>query len=63
MKYYINRYPSNVYCIKMLYGNIAEVLVEEIMHHGQILHDVLIPKAITKLTHNVKGKSLVVTTT
>lgn len=51
----VTRYPSYVYCIKMLYGNVAEVLVEEILHHGQMLHEHLIPKAITKVTRNVKG--------
>ena len=39
----------------MLFGNVAEVLTEEIIQHGQILHDTLIPKAMTKLTRNVKG--------
>ena len=53
------RYPSYIYCMKLLYGNVAEVLVEETLHHGQILHDQLVNKAITRLTGNVKGGLLV----
>ena len=45
--------------MKLLYGNVAEVLVEETLHHGQILHDQLVNKAITRLTGNVKGGLLV----
>ncbi|XP_067929295.1 DNA-directed RNA polymerase III subunit RPC3-like isoform X1 [Watersipora subatra] len=48
------RYPSYVYCIKLLYGNVSEVLIEEILHHGQILHSQLIPRTINKLKKNVK---------
>jgi len=44
-----------VYCVKVLYGNVAEVLIEEILHHGQITRQSLISKTITKVEHNIKG--------
>lgn len=42
--------------MKMLYGNIAEVLVEEILHHGQVLHDSLINKTLARLTASIKSE-------
>lgn len=54
--FFFFRYPSYIYCAKLLYGYIAEVLIEELLHLGQALHKSLIDRVMAKINKAVSGK-------
>lgn len=41
-----------------MYGDIAEVLIEELLHHGWAIHSTLITNAVIRLNKALNGISL-----
>ncbi|XP_041465515.1 DNA-directed RNA polymerase III subunit RPC3-like [Lytechinus variegatus] len=54
----IIRYPRYIYCAKNLYGDIGELIVEEVLHHGQILMSHVIEKVKVRLKEALEGNQL-----
>ncbi|KAK2173618.1 hypothetical protein NP493_863g01050 [Ridgeia piscesae] len=49
------RFPRFIYSAKMLYGDTAELLVEELLHHGQIEMSRLLDKVTERLNESAEG--------
>ena len=49
------RFPRYIYSAKMLYGDTAELLVEELLHHGQIEMSRLLDKVTERLNESTEG--------
>ena len=43
------RFPKYIYCAKTLYGDAAELLVEELLHEGQAVMSKVVQKVTDKL--------------
>ncbi|KAI0217131.1 DNA-directed RNA polymerase III subunit RPC3 [Lamellibrachia satsuma] len=48
------RFPRYIYSAKMLYGDTAELLVEELLHHGQIEMSRLLDKVTERLNESTE---------
>ena len=53
------RFPRFIYSAKMLYGDTAELLVEELLHHGQIEMSRLLDKVTERLNESAEGTIMV----
>ena len=53
------RFPKYIYCAKTLYGDAAELLVEELLHEGQGVMSKVVQKVTNKLNEALEtaGKS------
>ena len=49
------RFPRYIYSAKMLYGDSAELLVEELLRHGQIEMSRLLDKVTERLDEMAEG--------
>ncbi|XP_072166937.1 DNA-directed RNA polymerase III subunit RPC3-like [Diadema setosum] len=52
------RYARYIYCAKTLYGDVGELIIEEVLHHGQILMSTVIEKVKEKLKEAMEGNQL-----
>ncbi|KAK3585327.1 hypothetical protein CHS0354_040276 [Potamilus streckersoni] len=48
------RFPKYIYCAKTLYGDAAELLVEEILHHGQVLMNDVVQRVTDRLNEALR---------
>ncbi|XP_030832771.1 DNA-directed RNA polymerase III subunit RPC3-like [Strongylocentrotus purpuratus] len=52
------RYPRYIYSAKTLYGDIGELIVEEVLHHGEILMSNVVEKVKVRLKEAMEGNQL-----
>ena len=52
------RFPKYIYCAKALYGEEAELLIEELLHHGQAEMSDIVHKVTDKFNENAEGLSI-----
>jgi len=50
-----SRYEKFVYCTKKLHGDVAEIIIEELLLHGQTTQNQLVELTLDKLTQNLTG--------
>ncbi|XP_077989640.1 DNA-directed RNA polymerase III subunit RPC3-like isoform X2 [Glandiceps talaboti] len=53
------RYPRYIYCAKTLYGDAGELIVEEMLQHGQMLMSQAISKVTERLNEAIEGDQIV----
>ena len=46
----LTRYPRYIYCAKTLYGDAGELIVEEILQHGQMRMSAVVLKVTQRLS-------------
>ncbi|XP_023933102.1 DNA-directed RNA polymerase III subunit RPC3-like [Lingula anatina] len=56
------RFPRYIYCAKTLYGDPAELIIEELLQHGQMTLEKVVQRTIDRLTEAMEGKQNVSST-
>lgn len=54
------RYEKYVLCARRLHGDVAEVITEELLLHGQASQNRLIDLSLEKLSQNLEGNNLLI---
>ena len=52
----IPRYPHYIYCAKTLYGDAGELIVEELLQHGQLMMSSVVDKVSQRLSESMTGE-------
>jgi hypothetical protein len=52
------RYEKYIYCAKRLHGDVAEVITEELLLHGQASQNRLVDLSLEKLNLSLEGNNL-----